>query len=511
MEKQKLFQTVWKIANDFRGKTGGNLLQLKDYLFAFIFYKQLSHKSQRFYASEIGIEYKDDLEFNTKFKNQNKYTIEELEDEQKEMLGFFIKPDFLWYKFIQKIKHNFEISYIEEVFNDLSKNSINNKMEGLFEDLNFNSSDLGREQNDKKSVLQFLILSLENIDFDLGNIETDLIGDLFEYLLATFSSESGKAGGQFYTPQCVASLLAQLATVDKDPKITVYDPACGSGGLLLNIVKNFGIDNIDEVYGQELNHKTFNLARMNMFLRMSKGNKFTLYPGDTLNNSQIPHDKKFTSIVANPPYGVSYEPEKIKASNSPIFNNILNNLPSKSNGEILFLHHMIHHLSDDGTAAVVLPTGVNFRGSEKPLRKRYVDLDYIDTIIMLPSNMFYGTNIETFIYVVKKCKDEEMKNKIRFIDTRLLGKTVDKQKKFSQEDINKIVDTFRNNSKVSEEDIQSYFLTRDEIVEKDYTLDINSYLRLPRNDIPSLEESIKNNEEIMKKLNLLFEKIKENV
>lgn len=504
--KRQLYKDVWAIANEFRKLTGGNLLELKNYLFAFLFYKQLSYKCELQYKKIIdnnleGIDYEN---------LPDGLTMELLMEDSDDVLGYHIEPKYLWSEIIKKInKSDFDLDYINKMFENLTKESKNDKMAGLFEDIDFFSNDLGPNLEKKKDVLSFLISKLDKVDYNLENEDTDLIGDLFEYLLSKFSENGGKAGGEFYTPQSIAEVLAKIVTKNKTPKITLYDPTCGSGGLLLKAIQVFGNKNIEHITGQEKNHRTYNLSRMNIFIRStSQTFKFTINNTDTLLESKISENEKFTSILANPPYGGNgYDKEKLKQSNNSIFNNVLDVLPSKSNGEILFLHHILHHLADDGTAAIILPSGVAFRTNEKSLRKRYIENDYIESIIILPKGMFYGTSIDPYIFILKKCKNELMKNKIKFIDVRGMGYIESKQRKFSKEEINEIVSGYETNEEIKAKHLTTYIIEKKTISEHNYTLNIDAFVKTNRYDIKDFDLALKENKKIIDELNRLMKEI----
>ena len=276
--------------------------------------------------------------------------------------------------------------------------------------MDLQSSKLGRKVSDKNKLIGQIIKHLSEIDFELENDENDILGDAYEYLISQFASDAGKKAGEFYTPQEVSKILAKLVTVGKNRLKSVYDPTCGSGSLLLRVSKEV---RVTDFYGQELNQTTYNLARMNMILHDVNFNDFDIRQGDSLEEPLF-IDERFEAIVANPPFSAKWSSDK-KFLDDERFS-AAGKLPPKSKADYAFVEHMIYHLDENGTMAIVLPHGVLFRGAaEGTIRKFLVDeRNYLDAVIGLPANLFYGTSIPTCVLVFKKCREEN--DDILFID-----------------------------------------------------------------------------------------------
>jgi type I restriction enzyme M protein len=338
----------------------------------------------------------------------------------------------------------------------------------LFSDLDLTSHKLGKSENDKNELIVKVLTHLDEIDFDLENTDSDVLGDAYEYLIGQFASGAGKKAGEFYTPQQVSSVLAQLVTVGKDKLKSVYDPTCGSGSLLLRVAKE--VKDVSAFYGQEMNPTTYNLCRMNMIMHDVHYKRFDIKNEDTLERPQ--HiDQRFEAIVANPPFSANW-------SASPLFMtderfSAYGKLAPSSKADFAFVQHMIHQLDDNGTMAIVLPHGVLFRGGAEGHIRKYLinDKNYLDAVIGLPANIFYGTSIPTCIMVFKKQRKNTQD--VLFIDASQHFDKVKTQNVLQDEHIEKIITTYRNRT---EEDKYSKIASLELIAENDYNLNIPRYV-----------------------------------
>jgi type I restriction enzyme M protein len=473
-DKQILQQQLWNIANTLRGKMGAD--EFRDYILGFIFYKYLSEKMHA-YADRIlkpdGLKYQDIDEASTKGK---KY-LEAIKGESIETLGYFLKPSELFSEIARRGqpeegKENFILGDLTKVLGNIQQSTQGAESEddfaNLFEDLDLTSSKLGRTENAKNELIVKVLSHLNKIDFQLENTTNDVLGDAYEYLIGQFASGAGKKAGEFYTPQSVSTILSKIVTTGKKKLKSVYDPTCGSGSLLLRIAKE--VKEVGGFYGQESNPTTYNLARMNMIMHDVHYRKFDIRNDDTLEHPQ--HiDMKFEAVVANPPFSAQW-------SATPLFMNDdrfapYGKVPPATKADFAFVQHMIYQLDDNGIMAVVLPHGVLFRGSSEGHIRKYLieEKNYIDAIIGLPPNIFYGTGIPTCILVLKKKRED--KGNVLFIDASQHFEKVKNQNQLRPEDVEKIITTFRER-KVEEK--YSYLASLAEIRENDYNLNIPRYV-----------------------------------
>lgn len=413
-QKKILEQQLWNIANALRGKMDAD--EFRDYILGFIFYKYLSEKMVD-YANEIlqndNITYLDILNL----KDKDEY-LEDIKSEAIEKLGYFLKPDELFSSIAKRGNeetNNFILDDLTKILRNIESSTMGTESEDdfihLFEDLDLSSTKLGRTVEQRNSLISKVLAHLDKVNFELKNHDRDVLGDAYEYLIGQFAAGAGKKAGEFYTPQEVSKILAKLVTVGKERLKSVYDPTCGSGSLLLRVTKE--VSDVSNFYGQELNRTTYNLARMNMIMHDIHYRKFDIKQEDTLENPQH-FDMKFEAIVANPPFSANWSANNLFL-NDDRFSQYGKLAPS-SKADFAFVTHMIHHLDDNGTMAVVLPHGVLFRGaSEGHIRKYLIEnRNYLDAVIGLPSNIFYGTSIPTCILVFKKCRVHS--DNILFID-----------------------------------------------------------------------------------------------
>jgi len=474
-QKKQLEQQLWNIANTLRGKMNAD--EFRDYILGFIFYKYLAEKME-IYANYIlksnNIKY-ENIEENTA---EGKEQIEAVKEDTLEKLGYFLKPSELFSQVAKRGnsdtegENNFILEDLQKILNNIQLSTMGTDSEddfdNLFEDMDLNSTKLGKTSEARNEIIAKVLAHLDKIDFKLENTELDVLGDAYEYLIGQFASGAGKKAGEFYTPQEVSKVLAKIVTTNKFKLKSVYDPTCGSGSLLLRVAKE--VKEVTNFYGQELNRTTYNLARMNMILHDVHYRQFDIKQEDTLERPQ--HlNQRFEAIVANPPFSAEW-------SANPLFTNDdrfsqYGRLAPAGKADFAFVQHMIHHLAENGQMAIVLPHGVLFRGgAEQHIRKYLIeDLNYLDAVIGLPSNIFYGTSIPTCILVFKKCRENP--NDVLFIDASQHFEKVKTQNVLRDVHIDKIVETFRKRLELEK---YSKKASLKEIAANDYNLNIPRYV-----------------------------------
>ena len=388
-------------------------------------------------------------------------------------MGYALSPSQLFHSLAERGRQNqFILDDLAETLRAIERSTLGAESEddfaNLFEDLDINSTKLGNNANDRNELISKVLTHLDNIDFDLSNSESDVLGDAYEYLIGEFASGAGKKAGEFYTPQTVSTLLAKIVTQGKDRLRSVYDPTCGSGSLLLRVKRE--VKDVDMIFGQEMNRTTYNLARMNMILHDVHFAKFDIKQEDTLTRPQ--HiDMRFDAVVANPPFSAKWSADPIYLQDERFSR--YGKLAPSSKADMAFVQHMLHQLDEQGTMAVVLPHGVLFRGSSEGVIRQYLieKMNVVDTIIGLPANIFYGTSIPTCILVLKKNRTHT--GDILFIDA---SNDFDKQKnqnKLLPEHLDKIIDAF-----TQRQNIEKYakVATLQEVKDNDYNLNIPRYV-----------------------------------
>ena len=393
-------------------------------------------------------------------------------------MGYFLKPSELFSEVAKRGnsdvdgENNFIIEDLQKILTNIQLSTMGTESEedfdNLFEDMDLNSTKLGKSPEARNEIIAKVLSHLDKIDFKLENTELDVLGDAYEYLIGQFASGAGKKAGEFYTPQEVSKVLAKIVTTGKKKLKSVYDPTCGSGSLLLRVAKE--VKEISNFYGQELNRTTYNLARMNMILHDVHYRKFDIKQEDTLEHPQHV-GKQFEAIVANPPFSAEWSASPLFTSDDRFSQ--YGRLAPSSKADFAFVQHMIHHLAENGTMAIVLPHGVLFRGGAEQHIRRYLieDRNYLDAVIGLPSNIFYGTSIPTCILVFKKCREQP--EDILFIDASQHFDKVKTQNMLRTSDIDKIIDTYRNRK---EELKYSKRAKLKEIADNDYNLNIPRYV-----------------------------------
>lgn len=471
--KKQLQIQLWNIANTLRGNMNAD--EFRDYILGFIFYKYLSEQLvtyANFLLDPDDIKY-DSLDEQT--EQGNKY-IEALEEAVVSHLGYFLKPHDLFHKVAKRgnsgSADNFILGDLARIFQSTEQSTLGTESEddfnNLFADVDLTSAKLGRSENDKNELISKVLAHLDEIDFRLEDSEADVLGDAYEYLIGQFASGAGKKAGEFYTPQEVSTVLAKLVTVGKQKLKSVYDPACGSGSLLLRVARE--VESVGDFYGQELNNTTYNLCRMNMIMRGVHYRNFDIRQEDTLERPQHV-DMKFDAVVANPPFSAKWSASDTHMSDERFSQ--YGRLAPKSKADYAFICHMVHHLEDHGTMAVVMPHGVLFRGGAEEHIRRYLieQVNYLDAVIGLPANIFYGTGIPTCIMVFKKCREHP--EDVLFIDASDHFEKVKIQNVLRTEDIDKIINTYKSRETV---DKLSHVATMAEIIENDYNLNIPRYV-----------------------------------
>lgn len=470
-QKNELYQKLNSICDILRKTMDAS--EYRNYILGFIFYKYLCDKFLN-HANKL-------------LKNDNVNYLDLKEnDEKKEIvdqaliddLGYFIDQDHLFQTWIKKINNNENILALVEVsLKKLEQSSYGksseNDFKNLFDDINFGSSKLGNTADAKNKNISFVLAKLFEIDFAYDDAEIDILGDAYEHLIANFASEAGKKAGEFYTPQEVSKILALIVTTNRKELKNAYDPTCGSGSLLLQVSK---LVHVGILYGQEVKDTTYNLARMNMFLRGKNYHDFDIQIEDTILDPKHLNDingipLKFDAIVANPPFSMPWDSSEHLLSD-PRFNEY-GRLAPKSKMDYAFIQHMLFQLSDDGIMATVVPHGVLFRGAAEGEIRTYIlqNKNWIDAVIGLPANIFYGTSIPSCIMVFRKNRKSD--EKILFIEASREFEKGKNQNKLTDDNINKIIDTYRNKKEI---DKYSRLVSMDEIKENEFNLNITRYV-----------------------------------
>ena len=490
-DRAELHKTIWRMANDLRGSVDG--WDFKTYVLGMLFYRFISENLTSYLnqhqhkAGETGFDY-------------SKLSDEQAEYGRKETVvekGFFILPSELFVNVRKTAKNDANLNEtLARVFRNIEGSAVGSPSEydlkGLFDDLDVNSNKLGGSVIRRNQALVKLLEAIG--DLALGGFadnSIDAFGDAYEYLMTMYASSAGKSGGEFFTTQEVSELLARITVSGKTQVNKVYDPACGSGALLLQFAKVLGKENVLQgFFGQEINITTFNLCRINMFLHDINYEKFEIAHGDTLTDPVHWDDQPFEAIVSNPPYSIKWDGD----ANPLLINDQRFAAPGvlapKSKADLAFTLHILHWLAVNGTAAIVEFPGVMYRGgAEQKIRKYLVDNNYVDTVIQLPPDLFFGTSIPTCILVLKKSKSD---NKVLFINAEREFARKNTKNKLREEDRSKILENYN-----SREDVEyfSRLVDHEEIANNDYTLSVTSYVRAEDTreviDITKLNDEIK--------------------
>ena len=472
-QRAELHRKIWAIANDVRGAVDG--WDFKQYILGILFYRFISENITEYFnlvereAGDTEFDYAkiSDEEAETDFRPN---TVEEK--------GFFILPSQLFENVVKTANTNENLNTdLANIFKSIEASAIGfaseDDIKGLFEDVDTTSNRLGGTVAEKNKRLADILIGISEINFGkFEDNDIDAFGDAYEYLISNYSSNAGKSGGEFFTPQTVSKLLARLVMDGKSSINKVYDPTCGSGSLLLQMKKQFDEHIIDEgFFGQEINMTNFNLARMNMFLHNVNYNNFSIKRGDTLLNPLHNEEKPFDAIVSNPPYSIKW----VGDADPTLINDVrfapAGKLAPKSYADYAFIMHSLSYLSSKGHAAIVCFPGIFYRkGAEQTIRKYLVDNNFVDCVIQLPENLFFGTSIATCILVMAKNKTE---NKVLFIDASKEFKKETNNNILEEKNIENIVEEFRNRS---DKEYFSRYVDKGEIEENDYNLSVSTYV-----------------------------------
>jgi type I restriction enzyme M protein len=471
-ERAELHRTIWGIANDLRGSVDG--WDFKHYVLGMLFYRYISENI----ASFIN---RGEWETGNKNFSYATFSDKDAEEARADLVktrGFFILPSEL-FENVQKnaAKDENLNETLEKIFKNIEASAQGSESEdnfkGLFDDIDVNSNKLGgtvAQRNERLVKLMNGVKQMKLGDYQDNTI--DAFGDAYEFLMGMYASGAGKSGGEFFTPQEVSELLTRLTLVGKTEVNKVYDPACGSGSLLLKFAKILGKENVHQgFYGQEINITTYNLCRINMFLHDINFDDFDIAHGDTLKEPKHWDDEPFEAIVSNPPYSIKWDGDANPLLiNDPRFSPA-GVLAPKSKADLAFVMHSLSWLATSGTAAIVCFPGVMYRsGAEQKIRKYLIDNNYIDCIIQLPSNLFFGTSIATCIMVLKKSKRE---NKTLFIDASRECKKVTNSNKLEDDNISKIISAFESRKN---QEYFTYLADKEEIEKQDYNLSVSTYV-----------------------------------
>ncbi|MCP8615231.1 type I restriction-modification system subunit M [Salirhabdus salicampi] len=467
-QQAELHKKLWNMANDLRGQM--EAYEFKNYILGLIFYRYLSEKTE-FRVAKLLEE--DNISYEEAWKDEE-YR-EALSEELIQQIGYVIEPEYLFSNMIKEIgkgdQGKFDTEMLQNAVNAITESTFGadsqEDFQNLFDDMDLASSKLGRDVKSRSRLIAKIMASINDIPFLHDDVDIDVLGDAYEYMISQFAASAGKKAGEFYTPQQVSRILAKIVTVGKSDIKSVYDPTCGSGSLLLRVAKEA---NVRKFYGQELTATTYNLARMNMLLHDVSYQNFDIKNDNTLTT---PHhvDMRFEAVVANPPYSSKWSGDA-KFLDDERFS-AYGKLAPKSKADYAFIQHMIHQLDDNGTMAVVLPHGVLFRGAAEAVIRKYLieEKNYLDAVIGLPANVFFGTSIPTCILVFKKCRESD--DTVLFIDSSNEFEKGKNQNYLRDEDVEKIVNTYIKRETI---DKYSYAATIKEIRENDYNLNIPRYV-----------------------------------
>lgn len=484
---QTITTKLWAMANELRGNM--DAAEYKNYILAFMFYRYLSEHQERYLVENNVIDVAADESINKAYLEQaNGDDLNDYLEDISSSLGYAIAPLDTWESLIQKIDNSMVIpSDYQTIFDNFNKNAELNKeaakdFRGVFNDINLGDSRLGSSTNERAKSLNRIVKLVDGIDYK-GEDGEDILGAIYEYLIGQFAASAGKKGGEFYTPHEVSKILAKIVTdgvEETDNTFSVYDPTCGSGSLLLTVQGELpGGDKPGAIkfFGQEKNTTTYNLARMNLMMHGVSFNNMTLSNADTLESDWpdgldakgVDRPRSFDAVVANPPYSAHWDNSETKLKD-PRFSEY-GKLAPKTKADYAFILHSLYHLNDTGAMAIVLPHGVLFRGAaEGTIRKTIIEKNYLDTVIGLPANLFYGVSIPTTILVFKKNRKTK---DILFIDASNEFEKGKNQNKLTDENINRIVETYRNRADV---DKYAHVASLEEIKENDFNLNIPRYV-----------------------------------
>lgn len=485
VHQKELCNKLWAMANALRGNM--EAYEFKNYILGMIFYYYLSDRTEKYMEGLL----KDDKINYTNAWNDDEYRSAVTEESLRD-LGFVIEPQYLFRNLVKMVENRaFDIEFLQKAINSLMESTIGNDsqndFEGLFSDMQLDSTKLGHTVKDRSGVMAKIIAALDEINFSVEDTQIDVLGNAYEYLIGQFAATAGKKAGEFYTPSGPAELLCRIACLGLTDVKAAADPTCGSGSLLLRLKK---YANVRLYYGQELTSTTYNLARMNMILRGIPYRNFDIYNGDTLEHDYF-EDEKFRVQVANPPYSANWSADA-KFMEDDRFNQY-GKLAPKSKADFAFVQHMVYHMDEDGRAVVLLPHGVLFRGGAEETIRRYLieKLNVLDAVIGLPANLFFGTGIPVCVLVLKQDRGGNTDN-ILFIDASKNFEAGKNQNILRDSDIDTIVSTYEKREEVEK---FSHIATMTEIAENGFNLNIPRYVdtfeKEPEIDLAEVSSEIK--------------------
>lgn len=492
-DQKQLGRTLWNIADQLRGAMNAD--DFRDYMLSFLFLRYLSDNYEEGARKELGPDYPiatdGGLAPLSIWYAQNPEYVAEFEKQMRRKVHYVIKPEHLWTSIsdLARRQSNELLHTLQEGFKYIETQSFEQAFQGLFSEINLSSEKLGKGYAERNAKLCQIIQRIAD-GLNEFSADVDALGDAYEYLIGQFAAGSGKKAGEFYTPQRISDVLSAIVSLDsQSPRMgqkvrleSIFDFACGSGSLLLNVRKHLGQNGIGKVFGQEKNITTYNLARMNMLLHGVKDSEFEIYHGDTLTNdwdmlretnpSKVP---KFDAVVANPPFSYRWDPTDSLADDGRFKNY---GLAPKSAADFAFLLHGFHYLKDDGVMAIVLPHGVLFRGgAEEKIRRKLLKDGNIDTVIGLPANLFYSTGIPVCILVLKKCTRED---NVLFINAAQHFEKGKRQNYLTEEHVEKIVKTYQIREP---EDRYARPVSMDEIAANGFNLNISRYVSTAEEEV----------------------------
>ncbi|MFN8128799.1 MAG: type I restriction-modification system subunit M [Candidatus Nanopelagicales bacterium] len=473
LQRAELHKTIWRIANDLRGSVDG--WDFKSYVLGLLFYRFISENLTAYLNTQERAAGNADFDYTRLSDADAEFGRVETTNEK----GFYILPSELFFNVRARAAGDENLNEtLEQVFRNIEGSAVGSDSEddlkGLFDDLDVNSAKLGNTVARRNAKLVKLLDAIGDLDLgsEFGENTIDTFGDAYEYLMTMYASSAGKSGGEFFTPQEVSELLARITVVGKAAVNKVYDPACGSGSLLLKFAKVLGKDNVRQgFFGQEINLTTYNLARINMFLHDINYEKFDIAHGDTLLDPAHWDDEPFEAIVSNPPYSTKWEGDA-----NPLLINDPRFAPAgvlapKSKADLAFTMHILSWLAVDGTAAIVEFPGVLYRGgAEAKIRKYLIDNNYVDAVIQLPPDLFFGTTIATCIIVLKKSKSD---NSVLFIDASSLFVRQGNKNKLTAEQQARILDLYVQRAEMPH---VTALIAEDELAANNYNLSVSSYV-----------------------------------
>lgn len=490
-QREEIHKAIWKIANDLRGKVSG--WEFKAYVLGFMFYRYISENIEN-------VINQGEWDFGNK-----KFKYSEISDEQAEKAkkgyidekGYFIYPSQLFCNVRKRAEKDENLNItITNIFKAIEQSTIGHdsekNFENLFSSIDLNNQSLGKEVKERNKKICDLLDGIGSIKLgEYQSNEIDAFGDAYEFLMGMYASNAGKSGGEYFTPQEVSELLTKLSTVGKKTIKRIYDPACGSGSLLLKAIKVLGPNSVKGgFYGQETEPTTYNLCRINMFLHNVDCDKFSIHWGDTLKNPAFMNLRPFDVIVSNPPYSIKWDGD----DDSLLINDErfapAGVLAPKSKADMAFTMHILNYLSEDGTASIVCFPGTLYRGgAEKKIRKYLVENNFVDAIIQLPDNLFFGTSISTCIMVLRKNKKD---SGVLFINASKEFIKVTNSNKLTDTNINNIIKMFVERKEIKH---VCHFAKLNDIEANDYNLSVSSYIEpedtREKIDIVKLNKEIK--------------------